>query len=203
MTELEKLDAGLEYDFWDAEVNARKLGAMRGCAALNAITPGDRRGREAAVRALFGSAGSSPTVLPTFSCDNGHNIHVGDEFLANYNVTILDIAQVRIGNHVMIGPGTLITTVGHPLSPAGRRAHLAQARPVTIGSDVWIGGNCTILPDVHIGSNVVVAAGAVVTRDVPDNCVVGGVPAHVIREVPDDLADLALIHEDAEAHRER
>lgn len=189
MTELEKLDAGLEYDFWDEGVNFRKLHAIEGSAKLNAIPVTEDPAREAAVRELFGSVGSNPTVLPVFNCDNGKNIHVGENFLANYNVTILDIAPVTIGDYVMIGPNTLITTVNHPLSPRKRRGHIGQAKPVSIGRDVWIGGNCTILPGVTIGNNVVIAAGAVVTKDVPDNCVVGGVPAKVIREIHDDTEE--------------
>lgn len=86
----------------------------------------------------------------------------------------------------MIGPNTLITTVNHPLSPKGRREKLSQVKPVVIGNDVWIGGNCTILPGVTIGSNVVVAAGAVVTKDIPDNCLVAGVPAKKIKDLEND-----------------
>ena len=89
----------------------------------------------------------------------------------------------------MVGPGTLIATTGHPLTAQGRRERLAISKPITIGNDVWIGGNCTILPGVTIGNNVVVAAGAVVTKDVPDNCVVGGVPAKVIRELENDISE--------------
>lgn len=186
MTELEKLDAGLEYDFWDEGVNARKLNAIEICAKLNALPATEEAAHERAIRELFGAAGRNPTVLPTFCCDNGKNIRVGENFLANYNVMILDIAPVTIGDYVMIGPNTLITTVNHPLSPAGRRRHLGQARPVVIGRDVWIGGNCTILPGVTIGNNAVIAAGAVVTKDVPDNCVVAGVPARKIKDISDD-----------------
>ena len=186
MTELEKLDAGMEYDFTDPEVDARKLHAVEGCQKLNAISVLDSDSREKSVRELFGYVGANPTVLPVFNCDNGKNIHVGDSFLANYNVTILDIGPVHIGDNVMIGPSTLITTVNHPLSPAGRRKHLGIMKPVTIGNDVWIGGNVTILPGVTIGNNVVIAAGAVVTHDVPDNVVVGGVPARVIKNIVDD-----------------
>ncbi len=189
MTELEKLDAGLEYDFWDEEVDARKLGAVIGCQKINAISVLDYDAREEAIRALFGSVGENPSVLPVFNCDNGKNIHVGENFLANYNVTILDIAPVHIGDYVMIGPNTLITTVNHPLSPRGRRKHLGIAKPVTIGNDVWIGGNVTILPGVTIGNNVVIAAGAVVTKDIPDNCVAGGVPARVIKEIENDVEE--------------
>lgn len=119
---MKKLEAGLEYDFSDKEVNARKLHAVEGCAKLNAVNATDEAAREAAAAELFGSSGSYPTLLPGFSCDYGRNIHVGENFLANYNVTILDIATVTIGDYAMIGPNTLITTVGHPLSPKKRRA---------------------------------------------------------------------------------
>ena len=129
------------------------------------------------------------TVLPVFHCDNGKNIHVGDNFFANYNVTILDNREVTIGDNVLIGPHTLIATVGHPLSPAARRKRRAIAKPVRIGNDVWIGGNATILPGVTIGNNVVIAAGAVVTEDVPDNTLAAGVPARKIRELENDVSD--------------
>ncbi|BCN31126.1 O-acetyltransferase [Anaeromicropila herbilytica] len=187
MTELEKLDEGLEYDFWDEGVNARKLHAIDGCAKLHATSVDDEEGRDKVIRELFGSVGQNPSVCTGFNCDYGKNIHVGDNFLTNYNVTILDIAPVHIGDYVMIGPSTLITTVGHPLSPMGRRKHLGIAKPVNIGNDVWIGGNVTILPGVTIGNNVILAAGAVVTKDVPDNCVAGGVPAKVIRTLVNDI----------------
>lgn len=181
MTELEKLDAGMLFCVLDPEVDARKKNAALRCAKLNSLSPLNREGELAAIAELFGSVGKNPNVLPGFYCDNGKNIRVGDNFLANYRVTILDIAPVTIGNDCMIGPNTLITSVGHPLSAKGRRQKLAFGKPVTIGNDVWIGGNCTILQGVTIGDNVVVAAGAVVTKDVPSNCVVAGVPAKIIK----------------------
>lgn len=187
MTELEKLDAGLEYDVNDPEVDARKLRAVLGCQKLEKIDVLHREERERAIRELFGSVGANPNVLPGFVCDCGSNIFVGDDFLANYNVTILDIREVRMGNNVWIGPNTLISTVNHPLTPSGRRRHLGIAKPVVIGDDVWIGGNATIVPGVTIGNNVVVAAGAVVTKDVPDNSLVGGVPARLIKKLVDDV----------------
>ena len=107
--------------------------------------------------------------------------------MANYTVTILDIMPVHIGDYVMIGQNTLITTVNHPITPKGRREHLGIGKPVTIGNDVWIGGNVTILPGVTIGNNVVIAAGAVVTKDVPDNCIIGGVPAKKIKDIENDI----------------
>ena len=187
MTEVEKLRAGLEYDFYDPEVDALKLNAVKLCQKLNAIPVTDYADNEKALRELFGSAGKNPVVLPVFNCDNGKNIHVGDYFLANFNVTILDIMEVQIGDYVMIGPNTLITTVNHPLSPMGRRKHLGIGKPVKIGNDVWIGANVTILPGVTIGNNVVIAAGAVVTKDVADNSLVGVVPAKFIKNIPNDV----------------
>lgn len=188
MTELEKLDAGLEFCFADPEVEARKGNAVALCRELNSIPHTDREKQQKIIAQLFGSVGENPSILPCFQCDNGTNIHVGRDFLANYNVTILDVAKVCIGDYCLIGPSTLITTVNHPLSPRGRRARLSLVKPVTIGNDVWIGGNYTILPGVTIGNNVVIAAGAVVTRDVPDNCVVAGIPAKRIRDLENDIA---------------
>ena len=187
MTEVEKLKAGLPYDFTDAEVDALKLHAVEMCQKLNQIEVTDTLGIQAAIRELFGSTGLNPMVLPGFACDNGRNICVGDNFLANYHVTILDVAPVLMGSNVMIGPNTLISTVNHPMTPVGRRRHLGIAKPVRIGNDVWLGGNVTILPGVSIGNNVVVAAGAVVTKDVPDNTLVGGVPARKIRTLENDV----------------
>lgn len=183
MTELEKMDAGLEYCFFDKEVVARKENALRMCCAFNAIDPIDYDAQQASIKKLFGSTGKNVYIQPNFNCDYGKNIHVGEDFLTNYNVTILDIAPVHIGDYVMIGPNTLISTVGHPLSPQGRREKKANSAPVTIGNDVWIGGNCTVLPGVTIGNNVIIAAGAVVTKDIPDNCIVAGVPARMVRDL--------------------
>lgn len=187
MTELEKLDAGLEYCFFDAGVVERKETALKRCAIFNSIDPSNYAAQLTAIKELFGSTGENVYIQPDFNCDSGKNIHVGEDFLTNYNVTILDIAPVHIGDYCMIGPNTLITTVGHPLSPKHRREKKAYGKPIRIGNDVWIGGNCTILPGVTIGNNVIVAAGAVVTKDVPDNCVVAGVPATVIKKPENDI----------------
>lgn len=183
MTELEKLTAGDWYNFLDEAVAARKARAAQLCQEFNAIPATEPERQTAKVREILGSAGAHLSMQATFNCDNGQNIHVGDYFLSNYNLTILDIAPVTIGTHVMIGPNVDIYTVNHPMTPQGRRDYLAQAKPVTIGNDVWIGGKATITPGVTIGNNVVIAAGAVVTKDVPDNVLVGGVPARVLKSL--------------------
>jgi maltose O-acetyltransferase len=187
MTPMERMKAGLEYTYADAELIARKTQAIEWCEEFNAIDGRDYSAQYAHLKKMLGSVGERVWISKTFGCDCGKNIFIGDDFTGNFNLTILDIREVYIGNHVMIGPNTLITTVGHPLSPKARRGYMAKAAPVRIANDVWIGGNVTILPGVTIGNNVVVAAGAVVTKDVPDNSLVGGVPARLIREIENDV----------------
>ena len=187
MTELEKCNAGLPYRFDDPEMVARKTAAIRECERFNAIDGTDFASQYEQLGRMLGSVGERVWIAKTFNCDCGRNIFIGNDFTGNHNLTILDIREVHIGNHVMIGPNTLITTVGHPLSPKSRREYHALAQPVRIGNDVWIGGNVTILPGVTIGNNVVVATGAVVTEDVPDNTLVGGVPAKVIKTIENDI----------------
>ena len=187
MTELEKCNAGLEYSYANPEMIARKTRAIVQCETFNAIDGTDYEAQYRHLKQMLGAVGERVWIAKTFNCDCGKNIFIGNDFTGNHNLTILDIREVYIGSHVMIGPNTLITTVGHPLSPNGRRQYHAFAQPVRIGNDVWIGGNVTILPGVTIGNNVVVAAGAVVTEDVPDNTLVGGVPARKIKEIEDDI----------------
>lgn len=187
MKEIEKLRARLPFCFDDPEIDALKLHAVKGCQRLEAIDVLDTKGKQAAIRDLFGSVGENPNVLPGFVCDNGRNIHAGKNLIINYNVTILDVDEVRLGDYCMIGPGVLIATVNHPLVPSGRRKHLSLIKPVVIGDDVWIGGKAVILPGVHIGNNCVVAAGAVVTHDIPDNTLVARVPAKPVKTLEDDV----------------
>ena len=184
MTEEEKLDAGLYYDFWDAGVNGRKLNAIKFCRELRDMQNADASEDEQAVliKRYFGSVGRDVCLRPGFMCDSGKNIHVGDQFLANYNVTILDIMPVHIGDYVMIGPNTLITTVNHPLTPKGRREHLGIGKPVTIGNDVWLGANSVIMPGVTIGDGCIIGAGAIVTKSIPPYSVAVGIPAKVIKK---------------------
>ncbi|QEA31089.1 sugar O-acetyltransferase [Secundilactobacillus malefermentans] len=183
MTELEKLMAGQEYYFLDPEVAKRKARAARLCQEFNDISATDPEAQTSKIKEILGSTGERVSVQANFNCDNGKNIHVGEDFLSNYNLTIIDIAPVTMGHNVMIGPNVDIYTVNHPMTAEGRSKYLAQATPVTIGDDVWIGGKVAIMPGVTVGSNVVIAAGAVVTKDVPDNTLVGGVPARKIKSL--------------------
>ncbi len=183
MREIDKLKAGLEYCFDDEEVMDLKLNAVKNCEIYNNINVCDRQAKYDFLKEMLGSIGENTCIEQGFYCDNGKNIHVGDNFLANYQVTILDVNEVYIGNDVMIGPKTTITTVGHPINPNKRRQRLGQVSKVRIGNDVWIGANVCILPGVTIGNNVIIGAGAVVNRDIPDNSMAVGVPARVIKEI--------------------
>lgn len=184
MTELEKLDAGEPYYFLDDEVAARKARAAKLCQEFNSIPATEPDKQTAKIKQIFGKTGERVSVQATFNCDNGKNISVGEDFLSNYNLTILDIAPVTMGHNVMIGPNVDIYTVNHPVDALQRRKYIAQGLPVKIGNDVWIGGKASIMPGVTIGSNVVIAGGAVVTNDVSDNSMVGGVPAKLIKKLP-------------------
>ena len=187
MKEIDKLKAGLEYCYDDEEVDAIKQNAKKNSALYNSINDADREKQYEVLSEILGSVGENVWIAKRFSFDNGKNIFIGNNFMGNFNLTILDVKEVYIGNNVMIGPNTTITTVGHPITPKGRRIHLAQASTIKIGNDVWLGANVTILPGVTIGNNVVIGAGAVVNKDIPDNSLAVGVPAKVIKEIENDL----------------
>lgn len=153
------------------------------CFVLNGLMPSLKDTREALLRDIFGSTGERFTVHSPFHCDFGFNIHVGNNFVANFNLTILDEAEVRIGNNVFIGPNTTICTIVHSLDSRKRNEGIMRALPVTIGNDVWIASNVVVLPGVKIGDRAVIGAGSVVTRDVDADTVVAGNPARVIRSM--------------------
>lgn len=138
------------------------------------------------LKRLLGSMGKFCYIEPPFRCDYGSHIFVGENFIANYNLTVLDVAPVRIGDNCLIGPNVSIFTAGHPVHPEMRNTGLEYGIEINIGDNVWIGGCSVINPGVTIGSNTVIASGSVVTKDIPDNVVAGGNPCKVIREITDE-----------------
>src|SRR5690606_23281785 len=135
------------------------------------------------LNSLFGSIGEEIQIHPPFRCDYGYNIHVGENFFANYDCVFLDICEIRIGDNCLIAPGVHIYTASHPLDSEARISGLENGKAVSIGHNVWIGGRAIINPGVKIGDNVVIASGSVVTKDIPDNVLVGGNPAKVIKQI--------------------
>ena len=182
MTEKEKMLAGELYIAEEAELAAEHVRAIELCDRLDCGGISEEE-RDALTRQLLGKCGKNTVLGRGFRCDYGYNIEAGENFYVNYNVVILDVCKVKIGDNCLIAPQAGIYTAAHPLDAAVRRSGLEYGRPVTIGNDVWIGGGARILPGVTLGDNVVVGAGAVVTKSFPSDVVIAGNPARVIKKL--------------------
>lgn len=155
------------------------------CFRLNNTSPADRAAKEAIARKIFGRIGTRFVIHSPFFCDLGFNIHIGENFTGNFNLTILDEAEVTIGDNVFIGPGTTLCTVIHAYDAGSRNAGIMRALPITIHDNVWIAANVTVLPGVTIGERAIIGAGSVVTRDVAPGTIVAGNPAKYVRNTDD------------------
>ncbi|MDD9271605.1 maltose acetyltransferase domain-containing protein [Paenibacillus sp. GCM10023248] len=182
-TEKEKMLAGELYQASDPQLTKDRENARKWTRLLNETLETEYERRVELLKQLFGSTGPSLYVEPTFRCDYGYNIHVGNNFYANFDCVILDVCEVRIGENCLLAPGVHIYTATHPLNPLERASGAEFGKPVTIGNQVWIGGRAVINPGVTIGDNVVIASGAIVTKDIPANVVVGGNPAKVLKNI--------------------
>ncbi|MBU3886323.1 sugar O-acetyltransferase [Lactococcus lactis] len=137
-------------------------------------------------RQVFGETGDNLYVTPPFQVDYGRHVEIGNNFYANMDCIFLDINKIKIGNNVMVGPRVSFYTAGHPIDPQIRIEELEFGLPITVEDNVWIGGSATILPGVTIGKNSIIAAGAVVTKDVAANTIFGGNPAQLIRAINEE-----------------
>jgi len=182
-TEKEKMVAGEVYNPADSELVKDRIKARRLVRIYNQTTEVESEKREKLLKELLGSVDENVYMEPNIRFDYGYNTYVGKNFYANFDCTILDVCEVRIGDHCMLGPGVHIYTASHPLHPTERNSGKEFGKPVRIGNNVWIGGGAIINPGVTIGDNVVIASGAVVTKDVQNNVVVGGNPAKLIKQI--------------------
>lgn len=182
MTSKERRGKGLLFIADDSDWAEMKR-ARRLTQALNTIDRTDFDGIRAIVYELFGKSDETTFLNPPFYCDYGSNIEVGKNCFINYNCTMLDNAKVTLGDNCLLAPNVSIYTAGHTLYPDSRAFGYEYGIPVTIGDNVWIGGNTVICPGVHIGSNVVIGAGSVVTKDIPDWSFAAGNPCTVIRKI--------------------
>lgn len=185
MTEREKCDAGLLYDTTTAERAEAHHRCADLCYAYNHTRPSDLARREALLRQIFGKLGNNPYVEPTLFCGFGFNIEAGDNFFVNNNCVFLDPGKITFGHNVFIAPQCGFYTALHPLDVERRNAKLEAAYPITVGDNVWFGGGVRVLPGVTIGSNTVIGAGSVVTRDIPDGVLAMGNPCRVVRPITD------------------
>lgn len=183
MTEKEKMIQGLMYDATDEELVSDRLEVRKKIRVYNQSEEDDVVSRERQIKNILGSTGERIFVESGVRFDYGYNIHVGENFFANFNCVILDGCEVRIGDNCMFAPNVQIYTATHPIEYNARNSGKEYGKPVTIGHNVWIGGGAIINPGVTLGDGVVVASGAVVTKSFPSDVVIGGNPAQIIRKI--------------------
>ena len=197
MTQKERMLAGLPYKAWLDGLSEERMACRRKLHAFNLLPPDEEEQAQRLLLELLGKTGRDPWINAPFHCDYGWNIEVGDNFFANYNLTILDVGKVTIGSNVQFAPNVSIYTAGHPLHPDSRNSGYEYGLPVTIGDNVWIGGNVVLLPGVTVGSNSVIGAGSVVSRDIPEWVVAVGSPCRVVRRITEeDLPELLALAKD-------
>ena len=190
-SEREKMLAGELYDPLDPDLVRGRDRARDLCQDLNATREAHREERRRIAVELFGSGGDSVWIQPPFFCDYGTNIHLGERVYFNFNCVVLDVCEVRIGDFTLFGPSVQIYTATHPMDPVMRRSQ-EYAKPIAVGSDVWVGGGAILCPGVTIGSRSVIGAGSVVTRDIPEGVLAAGNPCRVIRAIGESEAIRSL-----------
>ncbi|BCA86596.1 chorismate mutase [Enterococcus saigonensis] len=189
-SEKEKMIAGELYFSEDPELVSERKFAREQMYLIN--SEADAAIRSQLLKETFGHVAGNIYMEPTIQFDYGYNISVGKNFYANFNCVLLDVCPITIGDNCMIAPNVQLLTATHPLNPVKRNSGLESGKPITIGNNAWLGAGAIILPGITLGNNVVVAAGSVVTKSYPDNVVVAGNPARVIKELVDDSEENPL-----------
>lgn len=181
-TEYEKMRSQELYYFSDPEIHASLVHAKKVCARLRSMTIYDEDYRQV-IEELIPGIPQSTTICPPFHCDHGTGIILGENVFMNYDCIMLDGGYIRIGKHTLIGPHCQFYTPQHPMDYVERREEKETAYPISIGEDCWLGGNVVVCPGVTIGNRCIIAAGSVVTKDIPDDSLAAGVPAVVKRSL--------------------
>jgi len=181
-TDKEKMLNGELYFAEGPELLGEKKRAKKLIRQFNESEDDEDDKHKQILKELLGSFDENIKIKPNFSCDYGHNIHLGENFYTNHDCFLLDVCEIRIGKNCMLGPGVQIYTASYPLD-VKTRLELEFGKKISISDNVWIGGSAIILPGVKIGNGAVVAAGAVVSKDVPDNVVVARNPAKIIKKI--------------------
>ena len=181
-TEYEKMRSQELYYFSDPEIHASLVHAKKVCARLRSMTIYDEDYRQV-IEELIPGIPQSTTICPPFHCDHGTGIILGENVFMNYDCIMLDGGYIRIRKHTLVGPHCQFYTPQHPMDYVERREEKETAYPITIGEDCWLGGNVVVCPGVTIGNRCIIAAGSVVTKDIPDDSLAAGVPAVVKRSL--------------------
>lgn len=184
MSEKEKMLLGEIYDAnYDEELMNERIKAKDLCYEYNHLKPSQINERTEIMKKILGKTKDNFLIEQSFECDYGYNIEIGENFYSNHNLVILDANKVVFGDNVFIGPNCGFYTASHPLDAETRNKGLEYAKPIKVGNDVWFGGNVVVLPGVKIGNNVVIGAGSVVTKDIPENSIAVGNPCKVIKNI--------------------
>lgn len=188
MSEKEKSQQGLLYDAnYDQELIEERKACKEKCYDYNLLRPSQRKEQDELIKSILGKCEGDVYIERPFQCDYGYNIEVGNNFYMNCNGVILDCAKVTFGHDVFIAPNCGFYTAGHPLDVEQRNQGLEYAYPITVGNNVWIGGNVVVLAGVTIGDDSVIAAGSVVTKSIPSGVIAAGNPCKVMRQItPED-----------------
>jgi acetyltransferase-like isoleucine patch superfamily enzyme len=188
-----RLIAQAKHGIYDANFDPAIVAAVSECKDLcydyNQLRPGATDERQELLRTIVGSMEEHATIVSPFWCDYGANIHLGEQFYANHGLVILDGAPVTFGHDVYIAPNCVFSTAGHPIDTKRRNEGLEYALPIRVGDNVWFGMGTLVCPGVTIGSNVVIGAGSVVTRDIPSGVVAVGNPCRVLRPITEADAE--------------
>jgi len=176
---------------YEKVIERQRLECKERCFDFNQTRPLELERKDEILRSLLGSAGPDIWMEAPIHFAYGVNTHIGRNFYANFNLSVVDDGEVFIGDYVMIAPNVTISTTGHPVHPSFRDKGAQFSLPVHIGDHVWIGSNVVIMPGVTIGENSVIGAGSVVTHDIPANSVAVGVPCRVMRAITDE--DLTFV----------
>lgn len=189
-TEKEKMIAGELYFANDPELVADRMFARSQSQIINQAESAELRSQ--LLKETFGRTGKKIYMEPVINFDYGYNIFVAENFYANFNCTFLDVSTIEIGDNCMFAPNVQLYTATHPLHPVKRNSGLEYAKPIKIGDNVWLGGGVIVTPGVTLGNNVVVGAGSVVTKSFPDNVVIAGNPARIIKTVEEEPLEESL-----------
>lgn len=186
MNQKERMLQELPYKAWLDGLSEERMANKMKIYEFNHCRPDEGERQIGLLYDILGKAGKNVYMEAPFRCDYGYNIEIGDNFFANYNCTILDVGKVVIGDNVMFAPNVSLYTAGHPVHPDSRNSGYEYGISITIGNNVWLGGNVVVNPGVHIGNNVVIGAGSVVTKDIPDNSIAVGNPCRVLRQITEE-----------------
>lgn len=168
----------------DEEIMKEQTACLEKLYDFNATRPLEGEKRTQLLKEMFAEIGDGCYIEPPFHANwGGHHVHFGKGVYANFNLTLVDDTHIYVGDYTLFGPNVTVATAGHPILPELREQGYQYNAPVHIGRNCWIGAGVVIVPGVTIGDNVVVGAGSVVTKDLPDNVIAVGNPCKVLREV--------------------